>query len=552
MNVKRKFGWKIISILLALIIGFILGNFISGKAIGKKLFFSNENKINVILDIINEDYVDPISMKDLTEDAITHILGELDPHSVYISRQDLQLFNEDMDGYFGGIGADCIIRMDTIVIMRVLPGSPAEQAGLSQGDRIVTINDSLFTGVSLLDETLQTTLRGKVNTPVKLEIKRSSSDQLIPFEIMRSDIPLSTVKTAYEIEKGIGLIKIYDKFSHTTYKEFINALAKLSSMGCRAFIIDLRMNGGGAMDAAVNIANEFLQAGQMIVYTEGKAFPRQEAWANGTGTFQESPIIVLMDQLSASASEIIAGAIQDNDRGLIIGRRSFGKGLVQNQIELSDQSALRLTIARYYTPSGRNIQRKYELGKTDEYNQEWLNQLANGEGFYADSIKLDKSLAYKTVHGRTVYGGGGIMPDIFVPIDTAELTTYYIKLKDKDIFNQFAFEYTENNKTRLSRFKNYQEMLEYLKTQPILNEVVYYAEKAGIKRRSNLITRSANQILMASYACIVRNFFGEEAFFPVLMQHDPVIKQAVEAIRKGHATKEAIQEEKYRPLKGNK
>jgi carboxyl-terminal processing protease len=318
------------------------------------------------------------------------------------------------------------------------------------------------------------------------------------------------------------------------------------AMGCESFIIDLRMNGGGTMDAAIHIANEFLPEGRMIVYTEGKAFPREEAWANGTGTCQKGSVVILVDQMSASASEILAGAIQDNDRGLIVGRRSFGKGLVQNQTELSDKSALRLTIARYYTPSGRNIQRKYKLGKSDEYNQEWINQLMNGEGFTKDSIKLDKSLEYNTANGRVVYGGGGIMPDIFVPIDTTNLTTYYIKLDKKKIFDQFAFDYSDSNRKILSKFKNHKDMLDYLKSQPILNEIVSYAEKNGIKRRSNLIAKSSNQILTTTYAHIIRNFFGDDAFFQIYMTNDPDIKKAIEAIQKGNATPAAIIAEEYK------
>jgi carboxyl-terminal processing protease len=528
------------AILLSLIIGLIVGRFISERSFGKQFLFSSGSKVNVILDIVNEDYVDAINMKDLTENAINSIVNELDPHSVYIPSNDLQSFNEDMDGHFGGIGAEFILHLDTIIIVRVTPGGPSEQAGLLRGDRIITINDSLFVGSSITEEKVLSTMRGDINTIVKIGVKRVDFEEIIFFEIKRNAIPMMTVPTAYQVEEGIGLIKIYDKFSYTTYKEFVNALARLTAQGCHSLIIYLRMNGGGTMDAAVNIANEFLPRGSMIVYTEGKTYPRVDAIANGTGTFQEGQLVILMDQMSASASEIVAGAIQDNDRGLIIGRRSFGKGLVQNQIELSDGSAIRLTIARYYTPSGRNIQRKYKLGKTNEYNQDWINQFANGEGFHEDSVKLDKSLEYFTVHGRTVYGGGGIMPDIFVPIDTTDLTTYYIKLDKKGIFNQFAFDYSDINRNKLEQFKNYPDMLEYLKTQPILHEIVYYAERKGVKRRSNLIAKSANQILTTAYAFILRNFFGDEAFYPVYMSYDPVVKKAIETILNGEANQEEI------------
>ncbi|MDR2057426.1 MAG: S41 family peptidase [Dysgonamonadaceae bacterium] len=540
MKLKKKSWWIIISILLSLITGFIVGSFVSGKSFGRKLFFTSGNKINVILDIVNEDYVDAINMKDLTEKAIVNIVEELDPHSIYILPDDLQAYNEDMEGHFGGIGADFIQYRDTIVITGIVPGGPSDQVGLLRGDRIITINDSLFVGDSITVEKILNTVKGKVDTALKISVKRNGSDTMIPFEIKRGIIPLTTVPAAYQVAEGVGFIKIFKKFSHTTYKEFLNAMAKLTAQGCHSFIIDLRMNGGGAMDAAINITNEFLSLGNRIVYMEGKAFPREESFANGTGTCQEGQLVILMDQMSASASEIVAGAIQDNDRGLIIGRRSFGKGLVQNQIELSDGSALRLTIARYYTPSGRNIQRKYKLGKIDEYNQDWIEQFANGEVFHEDSIKVDKSLEYYTVHGRKVYGGGGIVPDIFVPIDTTDLTTYYIKLETKEVFNKFAFFYSDSNREKLNTFKNYKEMLEYLKTQSILSEITRYAEENGIKRRSNLITKSSNQILVTTYAYILHHFFGDEAFYPVFMSNDPVVKKAVEVIQKGDASKEAI------------
>jgi carboxyl-terminal processing protease len=500
------------------------------------------------LDIINEDYVDGINMKDLTENAITHIVNELDPHSIYISSHELQSFNEDIDGHFGGIGADFIQYGDTIIIVGINQGGPSEQVGLQRGDRIISINDALFVGDSILEEKIVNAVRGEVNSSVRLGVKRNSVDTIIPYEIKRGVIPVATIPVAYRIEEGIGFIKIFSKFSHTTYKEFINAMAKLNAQGCHSFIIDLRMNGGGVMDAAVNIVNEFLPRGGRIVYTEGKTIPREESIANGTGTCQNGQLVILVDKMSASASEIVAGAIQDNDRGIIIGRRSFGKGLVQNQIELSDGSALRLTIARYYTPSGRNIQRRYELGKVDEYNREWIDQLTNGEGFHEDSIKLDKSLEYHTVHGRVVYGGGGIVPDIFVPIDTTNLTTYYIKLDNKKIFNKFAFVYSDEHRDLLNTFKTYPEMLEYLKTQPILHELVSFAEENGIRRRSNLINKSARQILISAYASILQNFFGDEAFYPVYLSNDPVLKKAVEVIQKGEASPEAIITGRY---KGN-
>jgi carboxyl-terminal processing protease len=538
--------WIISAITISLIIGIIIGNIISGRSFGRKLFLTSNNKINVILDIINEDYVDPVNMKDITEGAIRNIINELDPHSTYIPDSDLPGINDDMDGYFGGIGVDYFLYKDTIVVMNLTHGGPSSQAGLLPGDRIITVNDSVFTGPDITEEKILKTLRGPIDSPVKLGIRRNSSDQLIEYTINRSEILMTTVKAAYEVEKGIGFIKIYDKFSHTTYDEFVQAMTKLVSMGCTSFIIDLRTNSGGSYDAAIKIINEFLPAGRMIVYAEGKSFPRIESISDGSGNLPDNQVVILMDQMSASASEIVAGAIQDNDRGLIIGRRSFGKGLVQNQIELSDGSAVRLTIARYYTPSGRNIQRKYELGKSVAYNQDWLNQFNNGESFYQDSIKIDTTEVYKTIHGRTVYGNGGIIPDIFIPVDTAHLSNYYINLENKAIFNRFAFEYSDKHRNTLSRFKDYPSMLAYLKTQLRLEDIVRYAEENGVKKRTFQINRSANQILNTTYACILSNFFGDDVFYHVYLSNDPVIARAVQAIQKGEAYPQAVAAIKYK------
>ncbi|GHT77689.1 peptidase S41 [Bacteroidia bacterium] len=549
MSLKKKTWWLITAIGISLIAGIIIGIFISGKSFGRRLFLTPNNKINVVLDIINEDYVDPANMKDLTENAITNIINGLDPHSSYIPSSELQAVNNDMEGHFGGLGMEYFIYQDTIVVVSVTHGSPSSQAGLLAGDRIVQVDDSSFIGKNITEEKAINTLRGPVGTSVKLGIKRDNSDKLLEYSLIRGNILLTTVKAAYQIDNGIGFIKIYDKFSHTTYDEFMHAITKLMAEGCKSFIIDLRMNGGGTLEAAIKIINEFLPAGRMIVYAEGKSFPRNQFISDGSGNLQENQIVILMDQLSASASEIVAGAIQDNDRGLIIGRRSFGKGLVQDQIELSDGSAVRLTIARYFTPSGRNIQRKYELGKTEEYNQEWINQLNSAESFHAGSMKVDTTLAYQTLHGRTVYGGGGIQPDIFVPTDTAHLTTYYINLENKGIFNQFAFEYWLKNREQLKKYKDAASLLIHLRQQFLLPEIIQCAEQNGVRKRTYLISRSANQILLTTYACILRNFFGEDSFYPVYLSADPMIAKAIEAIRKSDTTPEAVAAMKYKELK---
>jgi carboxyl-terminal processing protease len=546
MKPKKMTGWIIIAIAISLVTGITIGNFMSGRSFGRKLFLTPNNKINVILDVINQDYVDPVHMKEVTENAIRNIIGELDPHSTYISDRDVPSLNEDMNGHFGGIGVDYFLYNDTIVVMNLTHGGPSSQAGLLPGDRIVTVNHSDFTGPDMTEDKIIQMMRGPVGSPVHLGVRRNSSDTLIEYTLRRAEILIPTVSAAYKVEKGIGFIKIQDKFSHTTYDEFVQAMTQLVSLGCESFIIDLRANSGGAYEAAIKIINEFLPAGRKIVYAEGKSFPRNESVSDGSGNLPNHPVVILIDQLSASASEIVAGAIQDNDRGLIIGRRSFGKGLVQNQIEFSDGSAVRLTIARYYTPSGRNIQRKYELGKSNVYNQEWIDQFNHGESFYKDSIKVDTAEVYKTLHGRTVYGNSGILPDIFIPVDTAHLSNYYIQLENKNIFNQYAFEYSDKNRTALSQFNDFPSMLEYLKTQIFLDNIVRYAEENGIRKRTMQIRHSANQIMATTYACIISNFFGNNAFFQIYLSNDPMIKRAVQAIRNGEATPEAVAAMKYK------
>ena len=542
----KKLVWPAVFVILALIAGFFAGNFISNKSLARIPFFNKGNKIDVLLDIINEEYVDTLNMKNLIENAITKIIDELDPHSYYIPANDLELINENMDGHFAGVGINYIFHLDTMVINTILPGSPAEQAGILAGDRIIAINDSNVTGEHYSEEKIVEIMHGRVGTSVKLEILRKDADEVKMYTVIRAYIPLSSVKAAFNIAEGIGVIKIFEAFTNSTYDEFIGAMAKLLNKGCQSFIIDLRMNKGGSFDAAVHICNEFLPKGRTIVYMEGKSFPREYVTANGLGTLQDKQIVVLVDQISASASEIVAGAIQDNDRGLVIGRRTFGKGLVQNQIELSDGSAVRLTIARYFTPSGRNIQRKYEIGKSDEYNQEWFDRLSAGEGLYQDSIVLNTSSSFFTLNGREVYGGGGIMPDIFVPLDTTELTSYYLNLESKNIFYQFAFEYSDANRSKLKTLTTSEDMLDYLKKQVVLSDIVRFADAKGIKRRTSLINISSNQILNMTYANILQIFFGEESYYSLILNNDPLVKRAIEEIRKGNVTPAAVADLKYK------
>ncbi len=537
---SKKSSWGVITIiLLALVIGFVVGNYLAPQALGRRFFLSSGNKINVILDIVDEEYVDSVNMKEMVEDAIPKLIGELDPHSAYIPADKLQGANEELEGHYGGIGAGFVIQDDTIMVVNVIAGGPSEQAGIEAGDRLISVDGASYAGHDILQDSVISTLRGPVGTKVNIGIKKRLSDEIINYEIVRGEIPDNSVLASYEVSKGIGLIKIR-KFARTTYDEFIQAIAKLSAEGCTSFVLDLRSNTGGIFDIAVNMANDFLSKGQLIVYKEGRAMPRDESIANGSGAFQKNQLVVLMDEVSASASEVFAGAIQDNDRGLIIGRRSYGKGLVQKPINLSDGSALRLTIARYYTPSGRCIQRNYVLGKSGDYEQDWVDRFYHGEAFSQDSIKFDESLKYYTSVGRVVYGGGGIMPDIFVPRDTMGVTSYYMNLDKMDIFYNYAFKYVDQRRESLKQFKDYESLYNHLLKEPIVEGVVSFAESQGIRRKVHLINTSYRIIQNQTIAYIVGNVLGNEWLYPVVMKQDPVVFKAIETIKKGDATPEAI------------
>lgn len=529
---KRLAVWLPVIIACSIALGVFVGNTYNFQRQGKNRPITSNNKINAILDIIDEQYVDTVNMNQLIEGAIPKIFSELDPHSVYISAEDASMVNEELEGSFSGIGVSFNMQTDTILIISVISGGPAEKAGLQPFDRIITINDSIYTGKKTSQEKVIKTLRGAKNSTVRLGVKRNNEPDLLYFDVTRGDVPVHTVDAAYAVDNGIGYIKV-SKFARTTYNEFITAIAKLKQVGCESFIIDLRNNTGGYMDAANNMINEFMPEGRLIVYTEGKSFPRADVYANGTGTCKENPIVVLTDEISASASEIFSGAIQDNDRGLIIGRRTYGKGLVQTQIAMSDGSALRLTIARYYTPSGRCIQKSYELGKNEEYDQDIYNRYMHGEFDSADSIKVDDNLKFQTAIGRTVYGGGGIMPDIFIPRDTSGITSYYTNVVNSNVLYLFALDYSDKQHDQLASFKNWKELYAYLQQQPILEQFVEFAASKGIKKRPTLINISGKLIENQLHAYIVRNFFDDEGFYPIFLKDDVTLKRAVEVMKQG-------------------
>lgn len=531
-NNKRLAVWLPVIIALSVALGIFVGNHFIRLSNGRNYLYANTNKIGTILRVIEDQYVDSVNIADLEEGVIPKIFSELDPHSVYIPAKDVERANEDLEGSFSGIGVSFNMQTDTILVINVVPGGPSEKAGILPFDRIITINDSVYAGKKVAQEEVMKNLRGAKNSTVKLGVLRRNASDLVQIEVTRGDVPLTSIDVAYKVAEGIGFIKV-NKFGRTTYNEFITAIAKLKGQGCNSFIIDLRGNTGGFMDAAVNMVNEFMPEGRLIVYTEGKSFPRRDIHTNGTGTCKDVPLVVLTDEFSASASEIFAGAIQDNDRGTIIGRRTFGKGLVQSPIHLNDNSEIRLTIARYYTPSGRCIQKKYELGKESEYDQDIFNRFKHGEFDSADSIKMDVTEKYQTLMGRPVYGGGGIMPDIFIPRDTLGMTSYYTNVISEGVLQLYTLCYSDRNFDKLSSFKTYKELYAYLKQQPLLSDFVNFASKKGIRKRPSLINISSHLIEQQIEAYIVRNFFDEEGFFPIFFEDDLTLKRAIDIIQKG-------------------
>ena len=531
---KKRFVWLPVIIAVAVCAGIYAGNFYTRISLSGRDFASHpgQNKIDNLINIIDRHYVDSINPEEIIEKVMPKIMKELDPHSLYIKASDFEKVNEPLEGSFSGIGIQFNMAIDTVTVVSVIPGGPSEKVGLLAGDRIVTINDTTYVGKEVSMDDISSRLRGPKGTTVKVGIKRATSKELLPFEITRGDIPLNSVDASFMIDEKTGYIKI-SRFGRTTYNEFMNALAQLRNNGASNYIIDLRGNSGGYMDEAINMVNEFLPKDRLIVYTEGKASPRNEAISNGTGAFQTNPIVVLMDEWSGSASEIFAGAIQDNDRGTIVGVRSYGKGLVQQQIPFADGSAIRLTIARYYTPSGRSIQREYKLGESEEYELDYISRLEHGELLSQDSIKQNDSLRYETYNGRTVYGGGGITPDIFVPRDTTNITSYFLQIMNTGALFRFAFEYADKNRETLKQYTDWKSLLDYLQSQPLLEEFVSYAQSKGIKRRPVYIQISKPLIMDGLYAYIVRNTLEENDFYHVLAQSDKTILKAQEILREG-------------------
>ena len=533
MSKNKNYRFTPLWMAIAVVIGIMIGSFYANHFSGNRLSIINTsgNKLNNLLHIIDDQYVDTVNINDLVEKAMPQILSELDPHSVYITARDGEIANDDLRGSFSGIGIEFTIRQDTIRVQNVISNGPAERAGILAGDKIVEVDDSVFVGKKVTNEEAMHRLKGPKDTKVKLGILRYGEKKIQHITVTRGEIPTKSVTASYMLDDESGYIKIRN-FGENTYPELLIALAKLSQKGFSNLVIDLRSNTGGYLESAVQIANEFLAKGQLIVYTEGRRYPRQEYRADGRGSYQQIPLVILVDEVSASASEILAGAIQDNDRGTIVGRRSFGKGLVQKPMEFTDHSMIRLTIARYYTPSGRCIQKPYADG--EDYDGDWINRYQHGEFFSQDSIK-HTGPAYHTNNGRTVYGGGGITPDIFVPEDTIGMTSYYKEASMTGLILQFAYNYTDENRAKLSSFSDVWEMEKYLKGQNTVEKFVVFADKNGLKRRNLMIQKSYKLLERFVNSRIIYNILNEQAWTEYLNRDDPAIIETLRLFRNGEA-----------------
>ncbi|MBR2149945.1 MAG: S41 family peptidase [Prevotella sp.] len=535
MTQKKNNRFMPILMAVCVVVGIVIGTFYANHFSGNRLSIinSSSNKLNNLLHIVEDQYVDTVNTNDLVEKAVPQILSELDPHSVYISAKDVQTATDDLKGSFSGVGIEFTIRKDTLHVQQVISNGPAERAGLIAGDKIVEVDGENFTGKKLTNEMAMHRLKGPKDTKVKLGILRFGEKKVREFTITRGEIPTKSVSAAYMLDSETGYIRIKN-FGENTYPELLIALAKLSQNRFKNLTIDLRGNTGGYLQSAVQIANEFLPRNRLIVYTEGRKSPRQDFRSDGRGSYQQIPLIILIDEGSASASEILAGAIQDNDRGTIIGRRSFGKGLVQQPIEFNDHSMIRLTIARYYSPSGRCIQKPYTAGDNKDYEEDILTRYEHGEFFSQDSIKHEGP-AYKTSLGRLMYGGGGITPDIFVAEDTTNVTSYYKQASMSGLIIQFAFEYTDNNRQKLKELKTLEEMEKYLKKLNTVELFASYADKQGLKRRNLMIQKSHKLLERYINSRIIYNMMSEEAWTKYLNEDDPTIMEALKVFRENRA-----------------
>lgn len=511
---------------IALIIGIILGNILNVNVSSNQGSSNSESdKLTRVKNYIERNYVDTVSSNKLTEAAIPAMLKELDPHSVYIPAKKLQRVSEPLEGNFDGIGIQFNMQKDTIIVISTISGGPSEMVGIQPGDRIIEVNDSTVAGVNMPSSDIVNMLKGRRGTKVNVTVKRPGEDEFLYFTITRDKIPYYSVDVSYVVEDKTGYIKI-SRFAKTTKKEFLKGLKNLKEQNIRNLIIDLRGNNGGYLNAATSITDQFLKDGELIVYTQGKNSPKQEIRATDRGVAQDLDVAVMIDEWSASASEIMAGAIQDNDRGIIVGRRSFGKGLVQEQIKLSDGSAIRLTVARYYTPTGRCIQKPYKNGRKD-YFKDLNERFKQGEFFHADSIDFADSLKYKTPEGDTVYGGGGIMPDYFVPADTTNHSELLSKVTSKGLIYEFAFNYSDTHRDLLEKYKTPEALNKFLESRKIYEQFLDYIYKQNISRATEGVQKSKRIINTRVKAYIARNILNNEGYYPTIAEIDHTLQKTI-------------------------
>lgn len=535
MKKENKYRFMPLLMALCVVLGIMIGSFYANHFSGNRLTIVNNgsSRLNNLLRIIDDQYVDKVNIDSLVDKAIPTILSELDPHSVYISAKDAQAAADDLNGSFSGVGIEFVIRQDTIRVQNVIKNGPAEKAGIIAGDKIVYVDGKKFVGKQVTNEEAMRRLKGPSGSKVKIGVHRYGKKGIVSFTVTRAEIPTKTITATYMLDDNTGYIKVKN-FGEKTYPELLVALANLQQQGFKNLVIDLRDNPGGYLQSAVQMANEFLPAKRLIVYTQGRKSPRQDYKSDGHGAYQNIPLVVLINEGSASASEIFTGAMQDNDRATVIGRRSFGKGLVQQQIPFSDGSLIRLTIARYYTPSGRCIQKPYVDGDDQDYAQDLLERYQHGEYFSRDSIK-HSGPAYHTRIGRVVYGGGGITPDIFVPEDTTGMTSYYKEAAMSGLILQFAFTYTDNNRQKMKDFKQMLQLASYLDKQNTVGQFVNYADKNGLQRRNLLIKKSHALLEKYINGRIIYNMLDEQALDEYLNDGDPVIKTAMRIFARNEA-----------------
>ena len=523
---------------VGIVLGILLGQFVGRnkaetqlRTLISRTGLTSPNKLMQTCMLVENKFVDSISMDSLTELVIPLMMKELDPHSEYIPARDMQAMNESLEGEFDGIGVMFNAATDTVIVLSVIPNGPSAKAGIVAGDRIIEVNDTLVAGVKMPQNDMVKRLRGKRGIEVKLSLKRQGVDELVDINVVRDAIPIKSIESAFMISSNIGFVRL-SQFARTSYIELMQALATLRSQGMTKLIFDLRGNSGGFLDQAIMIANEFLPQGNLIVYTEDRNGHQMKEYSDGEGSSTDLELVILIDEGSASSSEILAGAVQDNDRGTIVGRRSFGKGLVQQQVPYADGSALRLTIARYYTPTGRSIQKPYENGHQDEYDMDIVRRYDNNEFFSADSIHFADSLKFTTPKGKVVYGGGGIMPDVFIPMDTLDMTKYYMEVSGRNILYRYTIEYADKHRAELNKVETIADLKALLDADKnLLNDFVQYAAKQGVKPVPSEIARSRKIIESQLRAYIGRNTVLEDnGFYSNIIPIDNVLLKSIDML----------------------